>query len=56
MEEEPGSAGFTCVWAVRAKVYDIAIVHVTSTWYKAILDRLDEGSVVLDVGIGTASK
>ena len=40
----------------RSSLYDFCIVHVTSTWYEAMLEELDEGSVVLDVGIGTASK
>jgi len=39
----------------RAKsfVYDAMILRMTETWYRAVLERLDDGSVVLDVGIGT---
>eukprot|EP00756_Hemistasia_phaeocysticola_P040701 Hpha_TRINITY_DN16877_c2_g6::TRINITY_DN16877_c2_g6_i1::g.153231::m.153231 len=38
-----------------ADVYDIVIVKMTAKWYAAVLNRLDEGSRVLDIGIGTAS-
>jgi hypothetical protein len=41
--------------AARSRIYDLAIVHVTSVWYEAMLEEMEEGSVVLDVGIGTAS-
>jgi SAM-dependent methyltransferase len=40
----------------RSSIYDFCIVHVTGTWYEAMLEELDEGAVVLDVGCGTASK
>ena len=39
----------------RAKslVYDVVILRMTEKWYRAVLQRLDDGSIVLDVGIGT---
>ena len=40
---------------VRAPLYDFVIVKMTSKWYKAVLSRVDEGSSILDVGIGTGS-
>jgi ubiquinone/menaquinone biosynthesis C-methylase UbiE len=27
---------------------------MTEKWYRAVLERMDEGAVILDVGIGTA--
>jgi hypothetical protein len=38
----------------RAFVYDALILKLTTKWYEVVLCRLDEGSIVLDVGIGTA--
>ncbi|KAL9183405.1 hypothetical protein ACHAXT_005192 [Thalassiosira profunda] len=39
----------------RAKslVYDAMILHMTEKWYRAVLNRLDDGTLLLDVGIGT---
>lgn len=39
----------------RAKslVYDVVILRMTEKWYRAVLQRLDDGSIVLDVGVGT---
>lgn len=37
-----------------ADIYDALIVRMTSKWYAAVLRRLEPGSRVLDVGIGTA--
>mmetsp|Transcript_19819 Transcript_19819/g.22484 ORF Transcript_19819/g.22484 Transcript_19819/m.22484 type:complete len:295 (-) Transcript_19819:65-949(-) len=39
---------------VLATIYDQLIVHMTSIWYKNVLERLEDGSTLLDVGIGTA--
>jgi SAM-dependent methyltransferase len=39
----------------RARVYDAAIVPLTASWYRAVIDRLPERSRVLDVGIGTGA-
>lgn len=36
------------------KIYDSMIVHMTEKWYHSVLSQLDDNSVVLDVGIGTA--
>ena len=40
----------------RTTVYDALILKLTTKWYEAVLSRLDEGSTVLDVGIGTAGE
>ena len=39
----------------RAKsfVYDVMILRMTEKWYRAVLNRLDDGTLLLDVGIGT---
>lgn len=39
--------------ALRAWVYDRALLGLTTGWYGAVLDRLPAGSRLLDVGIGT---
>ncbi|HEV7734874.1 MAG TPA: class I SAM-dependent methyltransferase [Candidatus Binatia bacterium] len=38
---------------MRARLYDLLIVPLTSSWYDAVLGRLPAGSRLLDVGIGT---
>lgn len=38
---------------LRARIYDAAILPLTTAWYGAVLDRLPEGATLLDVGIGT---
>lgn len=38
----------------RATLYDALILKLTTKWYEVVLSRLDVGSTVLDVGIGTA--
>jgi len=47
--------GFLVLRLIRAQIYDVAVISTTAKWYKAVLDRLAPGSVVLDVGIGTGS-
>ncbi|KAL7532204.1 hypothetical protein ACHAXR_004491 [Thalassiosira sp. AJA248-18] len=37
----------------KSFVYDIVILRMTEKWYRTVLERLDDGSIVLDVGIGT---
>ena len=37
----------------KSFVYDAMILSMTEKWYRAVLERLDDGSVLLDVGIGT---
>lgn len=37
----------------RSMIYDVAIVKMTTLWYKSVLERLEPGCRVLDVGIGT---
>ena len=38
----------------RSFVYDALILKLTTKWYEVVLRRFDEGSTVLDIGIGTA--
>ena len=38
----------------RSFVYDALILKMTTRWYEAVLTKLPENSIVLDVGIGTA--
>ncbi|CAD7930115.1 unnamed protein product [Amoebophrya sp. A25] len=38
-----------------ARFYDVLIIRMTRVWYREVLSRLDDGSSVLDVGIGTAT-
>lgn len=38
---------------LRARIYDAAILPLTTSWYAAVLDRVPDGSRILDVGIGT---
>lgn len=38
-----------------ADIYDVVIVHMTTKWYAAVLQKLKQGDRVLDVGIGTAT-
>ena len=37
------------------EIYDILIIKMTEVWYKEVLEKLDEGSRVLDIGIGTGT-
>jgi hypothetical protein len=37
----------------RPAIYDLLIVHMTRRWYRAVLTRVEPGSSILDVGIGT---
>eukprot|EP00744_Colponema_vietnamica_P023538 GILI01034085.1.p1 GENE.GILI01034085.1~~GILI01034085.1.p1 ORF type:complete len:254 (+),score=60.80 GILI01034085.1:49-810(+) len=39
----------------RSAVYDKIIVKMTTGWYRQALLQIPEGSIVLDVGIGTAT-
>lgn len=39
----------------RARVYDAAIVPLTASWYRAVLERLNARCRLLDVGIGTGA-
>lgn len=39
---------------MRSFIYDTLILRLTSRWYAEVLQRVPEGAVVLDVGIGTA--
>jgi hypothetical protein len=40
----------------RAFIYDAIILRMTEKWYRTVLERLADGSIILDIGIGTASK
>ncbi|KAI2508815.1 methyltransferase domain-containing protein [Fragilaria crotonensis] len=49
--------GNVLLWPLRrcrSFVYDSLILKLTTKWYEVVLSRLDEGSTLLDVGIGTA--
>lgn len=52
-------AGVVAVLALMrvfsSQVYDVLIIHMTSTWYRAVLSRLGDGERLLDVGIGTGT-
>lgn len=37
----------------KSYVYDTVILRMTEKWYRAVLETLDDGSILLDVGIGT---
>ena len=39
---------------MRAKIYDAALLPLTSRWYRAVLERLKRGDRLLDIGVGTA--
>ena len=39
---------------VLASIYNRMIVHMTREWYRAVLNEVEDGSVILDIGIGTA--
>lgn len=38
---------------MRGYIYDKALLPLTSSWYAEVLERLEPGSRLLDVGIGT---
>ncbi len=38
---------------LRARIYDAAILPLTTSWYAAVLARVPDGTTILDVGIGT---
>ena len=51
--------GNVLLWPLRqcrSFVYDALILKLTTTWYEVVLSRLDEGSTLLDIGIGTAGE
>lgn len=37
-------------------IYDKMIVNMTRVWYKHVLEKQNDNVIILDVGIGTASK
>ena len=47
--------GVVVVLRNAADIYDMIAVHMTTKWYKAVLNRIDRDSNILDVGIGTAT-
>jgi hypothetical protein len=54
-----GTMGNVLLWPLRqcrSFVYDALILKLTTTWYEVVLSRLDEGSTLLDIGIGTAGE
>ena len=40
----------------KSFVYDTVILRMTEKWYRTVLERLDDGSILLDVGIGTGGE
>ena len=38
---------------LRAWIYDRALLPLTTSWYREVLDRMPQGSRLLDIGIGT---
>lgn len=38
---------------MRSAIYDILIAGMTAAWYRRVLERLQPGTHVLDVGVGT---
>ncbi len=40
---------------MRAWIYDRAIKPLTVRWYRSVLERLEPGTLMLDIGIGTGS-
>ena len=41
---------------VLSAIYDRTIVKMTEKWYRHVLERQEDGSVILDVGVGTAGE
>ena len=39
---------------IRSFIYDSIFLKLTSRWYAEVLERMPEGSSLLDVGVGTA--
>ena len=37
----------------KSFIYDAVILRMTEKWYRAVLNKLNDGSILLDVGIGT---
>ena len=52
-------ATLTVAWFLypnaAADVYDFLIVKMTAVWYRAVFERVEGGSRILDVGVGTGS-
>jgi ubiquinone/menaquinone biosynthesis C-methylase UbiE len=38
----------------KSYIYDIIILRMTELWYRTVLQKLPDGSILLDVGIGTS--
>ncbi|CAJ1377596.1 unnamed protein product [Effrenium voratum] len=49
------ASGLMLLRFFAADVYDAVIVRMTARWYQAVLQRLNKGDRILDVGIGTAT-
>ena len=43
------------IYYCKAKsfIYDAIILRMTEKWYQSVLERVEDGSMVLDVGVGT---
>ena len=44
---------YTYYSKAKAVIYDTIILKMTEKWYRSVLEKLDDGSIILDVGIGT---
>ena len=46
----------TCVinWYFSGQVYDVLFVFLSKVWYKEVFSRIEKGSLIFDIGIGTA--
>lgn len=40
---------------LRGSIYDLALLPLTSGWYRSVLERVSVGARLLDVGVGTGS-
>ena len=40
----------------KSFIYDVVILRMTEKWYRTVLSRLEDGSILLDVGIGTGGR
>lgn len=41
------------VCKAKSYIYDVLILSMTEAWYRTVLEKLPDGSILLDVGIGT---
>ena len=44
---------FSLYYKAKAFIYNSIILKMTEKWYRTVLEQLHDGSIILDVGIGT---